>query len=168
MATPGYFEAAGIPLLEGRPFQGSISAEATEVIVDRALADRLFPGERAVGRTLEMYSWDRGGWIWKPAQIRGVVGQVMLRGARLEALPLIYQAFGARPASSMGVVVRGAGNPSDRVAMVREAALAVDPGVVPYGIRTMREAAAQVVATDRALAVVSTGFSLIALLLVAA
>src|SRR5262249_26873727 len=53
--TPGYFAALNIPLLEGRDFTEA-DRDGTErvVVVSRALADRLFPGEDVLNRHL---SW---------------------------------------------------------------------------------------------------------------
>lgn len=50
-ATPEYFRAAGIPLLAGREFAATDRAEAARVVIlNRSLADRLFPGQDPIGR----------------------------------------------------------------------------------------------------------------------
>ena len=51
--TPNYFEVAGVPLLRGRAFTPDDSAGSPRVVlVNRALADRLFPGADPVGRRI--------------------------------------------------------------------------------------------------------------------
>jgi predicted permease len=52
-AGSGYFEAMGIPLLAGSSFRAeNVESGAQGVIVSRSLAERLWPGEPAVGRHL--------------------------------------------------------------------------------------------------------------------
>jgi predicted permease len=52
-ASPEYFRAAGIPLISGRPFALTDAfGSAPVVIVNRTLADRLFPGEDPLGRRI--------------------------------------------------------------------------------------------------------------------
>jgi len=54
-ATPGYFEAAGIPLLEGRAFRASDDANNPQVlIVSQSLAKDYFPGQNVVGLSLPL------------------------------------------------------------------------------------------------------------------
>ena len=51
--TPGYFSSIGVPLLRGRDFTETEARanEATRVcIVDQGMAEKLFPGEEAIGR----------------------------------------------------------------------------------------------------------------------
>ena len=68
--TPGYFEAMGIPILEGRDFSWSDDRENGKVIVlSRRAADRLFPGQPAIGKEARIAS---DGW----ARVIGVVGDV--------------------------------------------------------------------------------------------
>jgi len=50
--TPGYFDALGIPLLEGRLLEPGDNDDPTRaaVVVSRAFADRFWPGESALGK----------------------------------------------------------------------------------------------------------------------
>lgn len=50
---PNYFETLGIPLLEGRAFAGPVE-QAQVVIVSEAVAERLWPGEDPIGRTVRL------------------------------------------------------------------------------------------------------------------
>ena len=52
-ATDGYFEAAGIPLLEGRTFRAADVIDSPRVaIVSQSVARDYFPGQSVLGRTL--------------------------------------------------------------------------------------------------------------------
>jgi putative ABC transport system permease protein len=51
--TPGYFSSIGVPLLRGRDFtetEARTSEAARVCIVDQGMAEKLFPGEEAIGR----------------------------------------------------------------------------------------------------------------------
>jgi predicted permease len=50
--TPGYFEALGIPILEGRALDDGDHADPrrASVVVSRAFAERFWPGESAIGK----------------------------------------------------------------------------------------------------------------------
>ncbi len=55
IVNAAYFSAVGLPLLKGRYFVPADSLEAPRVaIVDEALAQRLWPGQEAVGRRLRI------------------------------------------------------------------------------------------------------------------
>jgi predicted permease len=75
--TPGYFQALGIPLLDGRLFTPSDSGTGTPVVVvSRSWATRFFPGENPIGRLLV-----QGGCYDCPRTvIIGVVGDVKYSG----------------------------------------------------------------------------------------
>ncbi|HKG92772.1 MAG TPA: ADOP family duplicated permease [Gemmatimonadaceae bacterium] len=50
--TPSFFAAAGIPFLAGRTFAGGGDGTGAEVVVNRAMADQLWPGLQALGQCL--------------------------------------------------------------------------------------------------------------------
>jgi predicted permease len=74
MATPGYFEALGIPLLAGRLFNEGDKKDAPQVIiVNRAMVERYWPGENVVGKRLSFEDKPREkDWM----SIVGVVGNI--------------------------------------------------------------------------------------------
>jgi len=64
-----YLKAVGLPVLEGRAFDASDDVGAPKhVLVSKSLADRLYPGARAIGQRLRT-----GG---REVEIIGVVGEV--------------------------------------------------------------------------------------------
>jgi putative ABC transport system permease protein len=70
--TPDFFEVAGISLEAGRPFaETDRLGEPLVAVVDRPFAERFFPGEDPVGRTVR-YPW-RGA---PDMEIVGVVGGI--------------------------------------------------------------------------------------------
>ena len=81
--TPRFFEAMGIPVLSGRPFADSDRDGAERVvIVSASLAQRLWPGESAIGKRIY---W--GGTTGRTRTVVGVSGD--LRDTQLEAAPAL-------------------------------------------------------------------------------
>ena len=61
LINAGYFKAAGVPIVQGRAFDGRDREDAPPVaIISSALARRFFPGQNPVGRTLEMANLGKG------------------------------------------------------------------------------------------------------------
>ena len=107
IASPGYFDAMGIPLIKGRDFTerdrlpGPVTA-----IVNQVFADRLLdPAKDPVGQRIR---YGRGGeWI----DIVGVVGQVRHRGLDTEPRPEFYVSYRQLSYGTMTIVLRTAGAP---------------------------------------------------------
>jgi hypothetical protein len=75
IVSPGFFDALGIPLLDGRRFAATDdSAAAPVAMVSQAAALRFWPGENPLGRRLST----NGGNTW--ATVVGVAGNVRHRG----------------------------------------------------------------------------------------
>jgi len=72
IVTPGYFQMLGVPILEGRGFVPTDQdPRAAVIVVSKKLADRLFPGQGAVGQHLQL-SVPSGPWY----TVVGVGGDV--------------------------------------------------------------------------------------------
>jgi putative ABC transport system permease protein len=75
LATPGYFAAMGIPLVEGRTFQdGDVRNPSHPVVVSASLARALFPAGSALNRRIKFTAPKRA--ELPPSTIVGVVGDV--------------------------------------------------------------------------------------------
>lgn len=161
-ATASWLTAMGIPVLEGHPFPraGSDANGLDHVVLNRALAHALFGDGPVAGRGLLVYGFDRK---WHDAVLDAVVGNVYLRGATSETSNLLLTNLEGRPASSPGFAVRAVGDPAMLGERVREVVKSVDPSIAPYGLTTTAEAASEEIAARRALALLSTLFSVAAL-----
>jgi predicted permease len=100
--TPGYFETMGIPVLRGRTFTEADRGGAERVVVVSAsLAQRLWPGESAVGRRIY---W--GGTTGRTRTVVGVSGDI--RDLQLEAAPgpMLFLPHAQMDLRAMTIVVR--------------------------------------------------------------
>src|SRR5277367_446038 len=55
IASPGYFSAIGTPILRGRPFLDSDTADSQPVaIISKTLADQFYRGEDPIGKSIKL------------------------------------------------------------------------------------------------------------------
>ena len=94
--TPGYFEATGARLIEGRWFSEADTFTSPRVaIVDSMLAARLWPGASAIGRRIKadpdttgfpsvtLTVVDRGPGHWPGSAVPGQLGNAVFAGHRV-------------------------------------------------------------------------------------
>ncbi len=155
-----YFRAMGIPLVGGRLFNASDSAESERVvIVDRFLARREFQGRPAVGERLNFGSR-------RNYTIVGVVGTI--RDADLaQAVPegRVYFIGSQIPSRAMTLTVRTAVEPAAIVPLLRAALQRIDPDQAMGNIRTMDEWIARSLGDRRTPMALITLFGAVALAL---
>jgi putative ABC transport system permease protein len=164
--TSGYFQAAGIPLRAGRPFdQGDRPGAPRVVLINETLARQYFPKEDPLGRVIHLDVFT--GKIDEGWEIVGIVGDVRQRGQAQNARPCVYkpQAFGG--GGNEYLVIRTAGAPMAIAESVRKAILEVDPTQPVANIRTMEDVLGASVAQRRFIMIVLSGFAGASLLLAA-
>lgn len=113
--TPGYFRTVGIRLLEGRDIADADVAEGEKVgLINATMAASLWPGERAVGRTVQLFGN-------QPFRVIGVVSDVHQQALDRAPRPEMYRPLTQFQVSSMVVMIRGSVAPSLLAAPVRQA-----------------------------------------------
>jgi len=124
--SPGYFRTLGVPLLQGRDLRDADGEGAPLVlVVNRALARRVWPGENAVGRRLS-FRGDDGPWH----EVVGVVGDAADYGLEAETRPAFFAPQAQRTWSwlSWGVLlVRVDGEIAPVAGVLRARLRTVDP-----------------------------------------
>jgi predicted permease len=171
--TPDWFATYGLPLLRGRDISASDSStSAPVVVVNRALAERFFPGRDAVGESIGLSVGPDGALALPSRTIVGVVENAIYRSLR-EApqptayLPLAQYDYPVPVSAFIALNIRAAsGSP---LALARDVSTAMT-GVNPQVAVTTRTLAGQVresVRQEQLLASLSGLFGAIALLLAA-
>ncbi len=150
IASPGYFSALRIPLLRGRSFAESDSADAPPVVViDERTARMYWPGEDPVGKRVSfdnLPNTDKPRW----REVIGVVGGVKHASAvEEETKGTVYLPMQQEPARSMAFTVRTQGDPLPLARAVREQVLAVDSLQAVYNFRSMEQLLDEFVAQPR-------------------
>jgi predicted permease len=130
--TPAYFHALGIPLLGGRFFTSTDTAGAARVaIVNARLAALMFPGENAVGRTLDVIPRSKTAWTNRPGPVTivGVVGNITNMSINEADFNNLYVPFPQAPSPNLQLVVRTSIPAADVATPLRRVAAAVDPAL---------------------------------------
>jgi predicted permease len=173
-ASPGYFEAVGARVVDGRSFEAVDLANAGQpgsevaVVVDRAFADRVWPGERALGRTLDvMVAAYIGQGRQAVARVVGVVEPMRHRALAVADEPTIWIPFDEYAPLEAALVLRGAAAPGAMATAVRGILADLDPGVPVYGVRPLTDDLVRATASNRYALLLLGAFAATALVLAA-
>ncbi|HLJ46518.1 MAG TPA: ABC transporter permease [Bryobacteraceae bacterium] len=130
--SPDFFEAMGVPLLQGRTFTGHDDEPSRRVaIVDTPFVQRYFPDRNPIGQRLLL---DSG-----KTEIVGVVTGVHHYGLDQPARPTIYAPFQQVPSPRMTLVVNSSLDERTLVTAVKHAVWAVDKEQPVFLVRSMDE-----------------------------
>jgi putative ABC transport system permease protein len=163
MVEGDLFRAMGIPILEGRGFEESDRTDSRAVVVvNKTLADTVWPGESPIGKVVEM-SWGED----IAAEVVGVVGDVRL--VRLETAPraTLYWPQSQLPNNFMSLIARGKDGRPPSAADLRAAVAAVDPELPLTSIQEMEDVVARSLGQPRLTLSLMSLFGGVALVLAA-
>jgi predicted permease len=167
--SDGYFATLGIPLLAGRDIEARDDSTGPRVVViNDAMAQRYWPGQRPVGRRVRARSMEgyatEAPWL----TIVGVVASVRHYGYEADELPEMYVSYRQRPDFTFGLtaVVRGR-EPADALPdEIRVLVRRQDPAIAPH-LTLLEDDAARRTASRRLTMNVLSVFAALALLLAA-
>jgi len=119
---PGYHEMLGISLIAGRTFTPADRQNASQVvIVSQSLADRFWPGERALGRFIVRDNQRR--------EIVGIVSDVLHSDLTGTHQSTFYVPFYQEPPNRFWLIVRASMPMDALIPTMRRTVAAVAPGV---------------------------------------
>lgn len=162
--TPGYFATVGQALISGRDFTTFDRGEEHVAIVNRALAEREWPGQSAVGhfiRTGELQSSDGPVWV----RVIGVVDNVHSFDLESAPTPDLYLPYADHPMTALTFMIRTAGDPSALEHAVRRAILDGHADLAIFRLRSFPQEIESQIALRRFLMQVAAVFAGIALLI---
>jgi putative ABC transport system permease protein len=163
--SPGFFQAAGIRVLAGRPFGADDAAGRQQVaVLNKMAAERYFDSvQNAVGRTVTIHDAERGD---RAVTIVGVVTDTR-DSEVIRTSPQIYVPIDQWPLPAVTVFVRSA-DPAARAQDVQSLMRGVDPMVAISELKTMSRIIDDELASSRIVNGLFVGFALLALALAAA
>jgi predicted permease len=135
--SPGYFEATGAQLVDGRWFNdGDIVGAQPVAIVDTLLAARMWPGRSGIGERLKADPWTTG----KPGvtvTIVGIVRHVRHREITRDLREQMYFPAAQSSRNPMAYVLKAQSAPTDLTAAVRRVMAELDPTLPIYDVRPL-------------------------------
>lgn len=160
--SPGYFQAAGTQVLQGRPFSDQDnSGAAPVVIVNQAFVHRYLHAD-ALGQQFRVGVSHRG---FVPMTIVGVVQNVRYGALTAQVEPAVYFPFDQEPGHQLNILLRTSVEPGSLASAMRNAVLHIDPDQPLFDVKTMDELISQSVAQQRLTMLLTASFALLALLL---
>jgi putative ABC transport system permease protein len=136
--TPRYFDALGVPLLNGRAFVETDGLPGKEsVIVNQRFAARHWPKQDPLGKRIRLFREDREQpWM----TVVGVSRDIRQNSPNeAEVDPLIYVPHRQDPSSSMVILARGNVAAASLTSALRRQVQAVDPDLPVFDVRTLQE-----------------------------
>jgi len=131
VASQGYFQALGIPLVRGRLFDEHDTADAPHAaVVSESMASSTWPNQNPLGRTIEFGNMDGD---LRLLTVVGVVGDVRDRSLEKPAQPTVYVDYRQRlrGGRDFTVVMRAATPPNLLLQDARRALHDLAPDVAP-------------------------------------
>ena len=166
VVTPGYFEAMRIPLLDGRFPAASDDARAPVAAwVNRSAAERLWPGEKALGKRFRFPGDTARPWF----TVVGVVGDVRTVAATTEPRWEYFLAHAQLPGvldvgifhRPLSIVVRTTGDAGAVAPAIRRVLAGIDSRVAPAQLELMTAVTSRAIARPRLVAMLLGAFALL-------
>ena len=133
VVTPDYFRTLQIPLLSGRVFTDSDTADAVEVgLIDERIANTFFKDVNPLGRRFRPAVQNQP-WV----TIVGVVGHIHHDRLDDDGRPQVYWNYMQRAQDRMALVVRTRTSPEAIAPSIAAAVRSIDPDQPIYDARTL-------------------------------
>jgi len=162
--SPDYVETIGLRLVDGRAFGPTdLGANATNVMVTQAMAERFWPGQSAIGHRIKAGDLTSENPWWT---IVGVLKDANLRGIPVNPTkdPDIFLPFNER-ARGFAVLIKTDGDPPSLIRPASELMRRRDAGVAVFTPQPLRDLVDQQLAASRFLTWLTGVFAATALTL---
>jgi putative ABC transport system permease protein len=162
MITRDYFKTLGVPIIAGRDFTAQdVVGRPWRVIISHPVAERLWPGENAVGRQIILWK----GQSENVAEVIGVAGD--MRDQDLADTPSlsVYMPFNGGGMPVAHFVVHTASAPTAIIPVVRSILAEVSPTSPVSNVQTLGELIGESVAARRFTMLLLAALAGVALLL---
>lgn len=158
--TPGYFATVQTPIFAGRDFTAHDKAGAPKVaIINRTMAQKLWPGQSALGKHIRCCSSD-GDYV-----IVGVAGDVRFAGPAAPVGFEIYTNVEQAPPPALGFLLRAAVDPLTLAESAKRAVASLDPGQAVSNVTSLEALSEASIAGQRTSMMVTAILGCLALLL---
>jgi predicted permease len=153
-----YFKTVGIPLLKGRMLDGRDGHGTTSALVNRAMAEKFWPGKDPVGKRFGQ-GRDTSQWF----EVVGVVGNVRSLGLASSPPYEFYRTLAQDAFPTMTVVIRTRGeDAAGIIPTARGIVAAVDPTLPLTSVQTLDEVVSESVGQPRLMSALTGLFAALA------
>ena len=168
--SPGYFHAAGIPLLKGREFQETDTKTAGKVVIlNKSLADRLFGDRDPIGQhvswTGEVLKFIGLSDEWRT--VVGVVGDTKDGGLDAPPRGVMFQPIKQEMMFGGGLVIRAERDPAGLAPAATRIVRRIVPNDPIENVLTISQIKDQSVAPRRLNAILVSSFGVLAVIIAA-
>jgi putative ABC transport system permease protein len=161
--SPGYFRLMKIPILSGRVYDEHDEVGAVgslkSVVVNRTLAERIWPGQDAIGKKVLM------SWRKTPSEVIGVVGDVRYTGLDAEPGNEFYLPEGLYPQAAITLLVRADRDPLPLYSAMHRRIADIDKDAFVSDVKPMLQLITEPLAPRRFSTILLSTFAMVALLL---
>jgi predicted permease len=133
----GFFATIGIPIVSGRAFASTDTADTPHVaVVNTTFANRYWPGQSALGKRIRVKG---GNDAW--AEIVGIAATIRYNWVAEGPTDYVYLHRLQHPAPTprATLLVHTRGDARTMAASMREVVRGLDPGMPMFGVRTMED-----------------------------
>lgn len=165
VATDGYFQTLGIPLIRGRIFNESDGADSPQVaVISKSLARDCWPNQDPIGRTIEFGNMDGD---LRLLTIVGIVGDTHEYGLDAPPRPTVYVNLLQRPCAAVTFTMLSDADTRLVTSAARAALQNIDPEI-PATFRIFSQVYSASLGSRRFTAILVGFFGISALVLAAA
>jgi putative ABC transport system permease protein len=163
LTCPGYFGTLGIPFVEGRDFTHRDVTKGERVaIVNRALAERYWPGQSPIGKRLKIGALQNSNpWL----TVVGVTENVRHFGLESDPERELFLPYSQSAWPVMTIVAKTVGEPMSWRAMLEDVVRRTEPDLPVASVRPMTEVISTSVAGRETPMRLLAGFALVGLVL---
>ncbi len=160
-ASDGLIETLGLSLIAGRTLEPrDMHSGSSIIVVDELLAQRLFPNENPIGRSVSFGEGDAN-----QREIVGVVSSSRYDSLRRPMMPTVYRPWIAGDCCGINVALRTSVDPRAIFGAVRHTVATIDASVPIEQIDTQTALIDRLLRNERLLSILSNAFAIVALVL---
>jgi len=131
----GFFETMKVPIMRGRGFLASDTANTPRVaVVNEQFAKHYWPGADAVGKRIRLDSA-----TGTPVEIVGVAQTIKYRDSFDKHTDFVYMPLSQHPVARMVLLLRSSGDPLQMVKPVKDVVRTLDPNMPMLETRTYED-----------------------------
>ncbi len=162
--SPGYFSAAGTPILRGRPFLESDTADSMPVtVISEDMASEFWPGQDPLGKQVGPKDTK-----YPAATIVGIAADIKHASLREAPIPEMFVPYTQKewlPLLTMDILLRTTQDPASVTESARETIRSIDPDVPMAAVKPLADVVADSMTGPRFSMLLLGAFAALALLL---